>query len=273
MGQFSWIDVDGNQNIAEGEKNVIMLIPDEHKDAVSKIFGVEITNGIEGEYSGYGEVIDKNGVKTDVESVMAFINICLTDDAQYEQALAPTYWNKPQPDDIPEVLKRPVLSASDMRRLAKQYPKREYDPMRQAYKNGEIRTVADLYAMAGGEDDFRHIGVSISCYDEQNARTPYPIKWTVNKDNTYENSKFSMTDPYQGFHKVNVTSLEEYKKAFKGFGNESELERSYNEECNKYAELNARRDEIIKEVEQELAELEQDEEEQELECSDEIERN
>ena len=260
MGQFSWIDVDGNQNIAEGEKGVIMLIPDEHKAIVSKIFGVEITgNGIEGEYSGYGEIIDKNGIKTDVFSVMAFINICLTNDTQYEQALAPIYWNKPQPDDIPEILKRPVLSASDMRNLAKKYAKREHEPIRQAYRNGEIKTATDLYTMAGSEHRFRHIGISIASYDEQNARTPYPIKWTVNKDNTYENSKFSMSDPNQGFYKVNVTSWEEYKKTCEEYDfDEGGLERSYNEYSSEYAELNTRRDEILKEVEQELAELEQE---------------
>ena len=250
MGQFSWIDVDGNQNIAEGEKGVIMLIPDEHKATVSKIFGVEITgNGIEGEYSGYGEVIDKNGVKTDVFDVMTFINICLTTDKQYEQA-------------IEQMFRKPSMNCSnEVRKMcAKNYIK-EYMPIREAYQNGKIQSVADLFAISGDEHRFRRIGIMMASYEEQNARTPYPIKWTVNKDNTYENSKFSVDDPYQGFYKVNVTSWEEYKKACEEYDfNDGGLERSYNEYSSEYAALNARRDEILKEVEQELAELEQEQE-------------
>lgn len=259
MGQFSWIDVDGNQNIAEGEKGVIMLIPNEHKTAVSKVFGVEIAgNGIEGEYSGYGEVVDKNGVKIDVFDVMTFINICLTTDKQYEQA-------------IEQMFRKPSMNCSNevRKRCAKQYIK-EYMPIREAYQNGKIQSAADLFAISGDEHSFRHIGIMMTSYEEQNARTPYPIKWTVNKDNTYENSKFSVDDPSQGFFKVNITSWEDYKEACEKEGmdeTEEQMRKGFAAYSKDYARLEKKRNEILEEIRSEREQ--EQEEEQELECSDE----
>ena len=42
MGMFSWIDVTGDENICYSDDKVICLIPEEHRDAVSKVFGIEL---------------------------------------------------------------------------------------------------------------------------------------------------------------------------------------------------------------------------------------
>lgn len=44
----------------------------------------------------------------------------------------------------------------------------------------------------------REIGIVISCYDEQNAALPYPIKITYDENAVYENCKPSKSDPNQG---------------------------------------------------------------------------
>ena len=216
MGMFSWIDVDGSQNITDEDEKVTMLIPNEHKEAVAKIFGVEITgNGIEGKYNGYGSVIDKNGTETDVYDVTTFINLCLTSDEQFTEAL------------------------SQISNHFSDYTQDIAKDIRQAYKDGKLKTKADLYPMVDGvlADDFRTIGIEMACYDKQNARIPYPIKWTVDDRNTYENSEFSMSDPNQGFYKVKVADkhLYEYNELDFDCGLDETIEEEvYNEETGEY---------------------------------------
>jgi hypothetical protein len=206
MGMFSWVDVDGSQNITDEDEKVILLIPNEHKEAVSKIFGTPIEgNGIEGKYDGYGSVADKNGTESDAYDVMTFINICLTSEEQFNKICF--YTSKLHPDEC-----------SPMKEVA--------DEARQAYQNGEIKSIDDLEVIANRfGTEFRVIGITIGCYDEQNARLPYPMKWTLDESLTYENSLFSMSDPNQGFSKTRI--------------------------ADKLEELNEKRDEILAEIEQE----------------------
>lgn len=45
----------------------------------------------------------------------------------------------------------------------------------------------------------RNIGISIACYDEDNARCVYPIKITHKEKAVYEKCKISLSDPNQGW--------------------------------------------------------------------------
>lgn len=46
----------------------------------------------------------------------------------------------------------------------------------------------------------RVIGISIACYDKDNARLAYPIKITHDPDAVYEDCKPSKSDPNQGWY-------------------------------------------------------------------------
>lgn len=235
MGMFSWIDVDGTQNITDEDAKVVMLIPNEHRAAVAKVFGAEMTDrGIEGKYDGYGSVVDKNGVETDVYDAMTFVNICLTSDEQYADIAYRNHFS------------------GETKAVA--------ESVRQAYKDGKIATKADLLGMVEGTGvgELRTIGIDIACYDEQNARIPYPIKWTVNDSKTYENSNFSMSDPNQGFYKVNVAekSSYEYYEGDWDYGDDSDpylnycdsdMSSKYNA-CEDYEGIEEERDKILAEV-------------------------
>lgn len=45
----------------------------------------------------------------------------------------------------------------------------------------------------------RYIGIKLACYDEDNARIPYPIKITHNGNAVYEDCEPSLSDPNQGW--------------------------------------------------------------------------
>lgn len=60
-----------------------------------------------------------------------------------------------------------------------------------------------VQAMRNCEDnkyfEFRYIGISISCYDKDNSKLPYPIKiCKFQKNARYENLEASNNDPLQG---------------------------------------------------------------------------
>lgn len=196
MGSFSWVDVDCSKNIAYKDK-VILLIPDEHKKAVAEMFGIEIKgNGIVGKYDGYGRVVDKDDNGVDVYDVMSFINICLTTDAQFKDALS----------QIRNSFKN-FITAKDT--TTQDIVKK----LRWAYQTDRASTIERLRAWVWNEAgegskffDLRTIGIDMMCYDRNNARVPYPIKWTTSKENTYENSEYSSSDSLQGCNKVRATN-------------------------------------------------------------------
>lgn len=47
--------------------------------------------------------------------------------------------------------------------------------------------------------ELRNLGITLACYDEDNARLKYPIKITYHPDVTYEECKPSPSDPDQGW--------------------------------------------------------------------------
>lgn len=208
MGMFSWIDVTGDENICDSDDKVVCLIPEEHKDAVSKIFGIELgKTGIEGKYDGYGRV-ETGGKEIDVYDITPFLNICCTTDKQYDLI---TY--------------RLVFSDKT---------KEVADSVRNAYKEGKINSIEDIYALAIVE--FREIGIDLACYDEDNAKLPYPIKMTVSDYQTYENSSFSMSDPNQGFCKTTKARLSdvEYCEEDWDWDEETIEDEVWNEETGEY---------------------------------------
>lgn len=183
---FSWIDVTGDENIFDGDSKTILLIPNEHRDEIADFFDVELgKHGIEGGYDGYGRV---KGI--DVYDVAGFLNICVCNDEQFEYVK-----NRIGGD-----------TALDMEKL------------RQAYKEGFFNSINDFDQIAeelnllgsslGFGKEFRTYGITLACYDEDNARLPYPVKLTVDERETYENSYFSMTDPNQGFTKTTRERLD-----------------------------------------------------------------
>lgn len=225
MGYFSWIDVDGQQNITEDDKIVALLIPKEHKDTVAKIFGIEDCmgkNGIEGTYSGFGDVNTTSGKKIDFYDVTPFLNICCTSDKEYADMI----YYKTTNEDL-----HTRLSSADVKIC---------DRIRQAYKNGEINSIDDIKNIdvkdLDSDFEFRSIGIDLACYDEDNARMPYPIKVTLDPKRTYENSNFSMGDPKQGFYKVGLKekSHYEYYEGDWGYGEPTVEEEEWNEETGEY---------------------------------------
>jgi len=220
MGMFSWIDVDGLQNITDEDNVVAMLIPEQHKEAVGKIFGVEMgSNGVEGKYNGYGSIITEEGTEVDIYDVTPFLNICCTTDRQYE-----------------DMLQYKTTDGNARTRLDNT-SKACADEIRQAYKDGKIETIADIVnIITNYDDEFRSLGIDLACYDNDNARLPYPIKVTTDPSRSYENSNFSMGDPNQGFFKVNTNEKGkyEYNEYDWGYGEPTIEEEEWNEETGEY---------------------------------------
>lgn len=181
---FSWIDVTGNENICDSDDKTILLIPKDHREEVADFFSVELgETGIEGRYDGYGRV---KGV--DVYDVAAFLNICACNDEQFEYVKSRVNNN----------------TALDMEKLRQAYKEDFFDSI------GEFDQIAEELNLLGAflGKEFRSYGITLACYDEDNARLPYPIKLTVSDKQTYENSYFSMGDPNQGFSKTTRDRLD-----------------------------------------------------------------
>lgn len=58
----------------------------------------------------------------------------------------------------------------------------------------------------------REIGISISCYDEDNEKLYYPIKITHDPDAVYEDCDPSMGDPHQGWEVREDEDEEEWEE-------------------------------------------------------------
>ncbi len=186
MGMFAWLDVNLKENITLNDDKVTLLIPKEHRGTVEMAFNISLTDrGIEGRYDGYGHVWD-----IDVYDICAYLNVICTTDEQYRDVV---FRNKMSPN---------------IKELA--------DNIRNHYAGNFIgrdalKTIDDIYRFCGNKDKFREIGIDIVCGNRLNAFLPYPVKLTVSKDYTYENSNFSMYDTEQGFYKYTVDNRK-YKK-------------------------------------------------------------
>lgn len=61
-----------------------------------------------------------------------------------------------------------------------------------------VRKWSDLDKPGLFPPEYRGIGITIACYDEDNAALPYPIKIAANPASVYEECPPSLGDPYQG---------------------------------------------------------------------------
>lgn len=65
-----------------------------------------------------------------------------------------------------------------------------------------VKTIhEDLKRVDEGSLEKRHVGITLACYDEDNARLRYPIKITHDVDAVYEWCSPSETDPNQGWER------------------------------------------------------------------------
>lgn len=161
MGCFSWYTCDTHEQIRNGrKKSVYALIPKE--------FGGSSLH--EPCYEGYGEF----GGKDIYELV--------------------TEWNK---DFLDALFKWPNWKCSK---------DKELEAIGLKYmREGE----AAAQVLAESICDERHylisdwkrcIGIQLACYDEDNARLPYPIKIAGNAKSIYEDCEPSKSDPNQGMY-------------------------------------------------------------------------
>lgn len=175
MGMFSWIDCNGKNNITDNGKECYLLLPDDpEKRKKFANFIVLHSNiirfceqGVRGYYDGYGRIWS-----VDVYDAVAFFNILESSDEEFEK--------------VKKVNKRGEFVKTETIELA-----------RKLYKEGADDL--DILTKKLDGEEFRCLGISIACYDEDNARLPYPIKITYDERLRYENCQFSMSDPEQGF--------------------------------------------------------------------------
>lgn len=191
MGMFSWIDCNNKNNITDNDKEVILLLPNKTEEDKKKkkeleeflMIGEQDEKGIKGLYNGYGCI---DGV--DVYNVIVFYNILASSDKDFEKVLK-----------INKRKDKEFCKSEDLKELRRIY--------QEAYKNDKVLNYSALITqfiynhefVNNYPDEIRDFGISIGCYDDQNAFLPVPIKMTYDNNLTYENAEFSMSDPEQGF--------------------------------------------------------------------------
>lgn len=63
----------------------------------------------------------------------------------------------------------------------------------------DINDLIDYYNDQPVDVDLRDLGITLACYDEDNARLKYPIKITYDETAVYEDYPYSPSDPNQGW--------------------------------------------------------------------------
>lgn len=167
MGQFSWITCDTKEQVVNNEiKDVYVLVPKE--------FGGE--NILEQCYDGYGIF-----GRYDIYDLVADWN---KNYITIENLIKPDrkrYGNRPEDEELfktaLEEYEKNCKKLEDFKVLSDKEMKEKY-----------------------GEEFKREIGISIACYDEQNAMLKYPIKIARLKNSVYEECfSPSDSDPKQGW--------------------------------------------------------------------------
>lgn len=170
MGQFSWLDCKNKvypirDNVYEP---VYVLVPKEFKEKYADKDTGYIKEdcydgyGRFGKYDIYDLVVDWN--KTNLEDYLRLSKVSKED---WQINVARMYANGKTDKDIQDFIDIKVC-------------------------NGTLPSYLQ-------EDWKRNIGISIACYDEDNARLKYPIKITHNVNAVYEKCKPSLSDPNQGW--------------------------------------------------------------------------
>lgn len=166
MGQFSWITCDTKEQVVNNEiKDVYVLIPKE--------FGKE--NILEQCYDGYG-----NFGNHDIYDLVADWN---KNYITIENLIKPDrkrYGNRPEDEEF-------FKAALE-----------EYEKRCKALEDFKVLSDKEMEKKYGKEFK-RKIGISIACYNEQNAALKYPIKIARLRNSVYEECSPSDSDHNQGW--------------------------------------------------------------------------
>jgi len=170
MGQFSWLDcVTGEQILDDVERDVYVLVP--------KDFGGG--HILEVMYDGYGHF----GGKDIYELVADWNRGVLKEDYIFPHAI--------KRYNIVKILKQ-------------HHPDYEEQFEFKAIEKDWWMAYSDLSLDKRGIEyvtghEYRHIGIDLACYDEDNEALPFPIKITHDPNAVYEDCKPSLSDPNQGW--------------------------------------------------------------------------
>lgn len=193
MGQFSWIYSDTNKQVLDNKKaDTYLLVPPQFQEKYGKAI-------YEWCYDGYG-----NFGGYDVYELIAEWNREYLSEAMLNE--------KPKLENYggiynfeKEALRKEGVSEEEIDRRdhaqRREYFERAIKRYNQTiellndYKNG--MSDEDMTAKYNSEWQ-RYIGIDIACYDEQNARLPFPIKITT-KELEYNDVAPSLSDPNQGW--------------------------------------------------------------------------
>ena len=170
MGQYSWLDCRTQEQILDNvNRDVYVLVPEE--------FGGGHIHELC--YDGYGHFGGH-----DIHDLVADWNrIALTEDFEFPHAKKrEEYLTKIQARD-PSYTEKIDWTLGD-KSWAEDY-------LDLSQTREEVET---LHAMP-----WRFIGIELSCYDDDNAALPYPIKITHDPDAVYELCGPSDSDPNQGW--------------------------------------------------------------------------
>lgn len=236
MGMISWIDCNGKNNITDNGKECFLLLPadQDKRKKFANFLGFQSNligfcdQGIRGYYDGYGRI-----GSVDVYDAVVFYNILESTDEEFER--------------VKKVNERGKFVKTETIEL-----------VRKLYKEGAdsfYTLTKELNKRLDHEEEIRSLGISIACYDEDNARLPYPIKITYDKHLKYEGCQFSMGDPEQGFFyydKETIQYDDNYDECPDDIDRE-EWERIYSWKGEKALDdLESERQELIRKIREEM---------------------
>lgn len=179
MGQFSWLDcITGEQIVDDKVRDVYVLVPKEFG-------GGHI---VEHCYDGYG-----NFGGHDIFDLVAT-------------------WNRKALSDKPNFIfpysaKRAQYIAEKYKwdsdyseKIDLQLRDKSWYEFYSNLSDSEDKVVEYMKEIGGiWSNEWRHIGIELACYDEDNEALPFPIKITHDKHACYELCRPSKSDPNQGW--------------------------------------------------------------------------
>lgn len=177
MGQFSWLDcITGEQIVDNKVRDVYVLIPKEFG-------GGHI---VEHYYDGYGHF---DGV--DIFDLVAKWNREILSEK-------PNYIFPYAAKRAQYISERYKWDSDYSERIDLQIRNKSWYP---AYSNLDlsVEEVVNTMESKWWNNEWRHIGIELACYDEDNEALPFPIKITHNPNAIYEDCKPSKSDPNQGW--------------------------------------------------------------------------
>lgn len=200
MGCFGWLD----SNIEKGNlrygREIRFLLPNDEK--VKEEFFKTFPNAeclydrkqnalVDNSYDSYGHI-----GSLDIYEMTAFLNLSSTLQSREKvQEIVDNVLRKPKKEDY---------SDSFYYERAMKLYKTDIEDIWEYFDNPQ-----KYHSSAELTDSTRELGIAIGCYDEQNARLPYPIKVTASHTLKYEDAVFSMGDPCQAGGNIRKSELYE----------------------------------------------------------------